>query len=280
MTCENFQRTSKGNFTHKLTCVDVFFFSSRRRHTIWPRDWSSDVCSSDLDKLRRNWALWEKLPDTDDKFINVASIEEGIRVLPSLLLKKKTYRSMAGGDGACVGCGEKTSVHLIVSAIEAMMQPRVKARVAELDRLIADLDAKARGLVAAGADLDAASAGQSVTVPMPDDVRRQVEALNRAKHQHEDLRWRYVEGPSGKGRASMGMANSTGCSSVWASTYPYNPYPFPWTNHLFQDAPSLAIGIFEGHMRKMADGFVAARRARTQFGGTYDAAKDEAEWTA
>src|SRR5439155_7908055 len=28
--------------------VDLFFFSSRRRHTRWPRDWSSDVCSSDL----------------------------------------------------------------------------------------------------------------------------------------------------------------------------------------------------------------------------------------
>src|SRR6266508_185474 len=25
-----------------------FFFSSRRRHTRWPRDWSSDVCSSDV----------------------------------------------------------------------------------------------------------------------------------------------------------------------------------------------------------------------------------------
>src|SRR5690625_7174538 len=25
------------------------FFSSRRRHTSWPRDWSSDVCSSDLE---------------------------------------------------------------------------------------------------------------------------------------------------------------------------------------------------------------------------------------
>src|SRR5439155_7960729 len=24
------------------------FFASRRRHTSWPRDWSSDVCSSDL----------------------------------------------------------------------------------------------------------------------------------------------------------------------------------------------------------------------------------------
>src|SRR5215510_6791799 len=31
-----------------------FFFSSRRRHTSWPRDWSSDVCSSDLaDRLLR-----------------------------------------------------------------------------------------------------------------------------------------------------------------------------------------------------------------------------------
>src|SRR5690625_2922642 len=28
-----------------------FFFSSRRRHTRWPRDWSSDVCSSDLSIL-------------------------------------------------------------------------------------------------------------------------------------------------------------------------------------------------------------------------------------
>src|SRR5437870_10320683 len=29
-----------------------FFFSSRRRHTRWPRDWSSDVCSSDLNTVR------------------------------------------------------------------------------------------------------------------------------------------------------------------------------------------------------------------------------------
>src|SRR5699024_11843796 len=28
-----------------------FFFSSRRRHTRSKRDWSSDVCSSDLDHL-------------------------------------------------------------------------------------------------------------------------------------------------------------------------------------------------------------------------------------
>src|SRR5437870_11390604 len=28
--------------------LGFFFFSSRRRHTRWPRDWRSDVCSSDL----------------------------------------------------------------------------------------------------------------------------------------------------------------------------------------------------------------------------------------
>src|SRR5699024_11625366 len=28
--------------------LSLFFFSSRRRHTISKRDWSSDVCSSDL----------------------------------------------------------------------------------------------------------------------------------------------------------------------------------------------------------------------------------------
>src|SRR5699024_11904289 len=28
--------------------IDLFFFSSRRRHTSSKRDWSSDVCSSDL----------------------------------------------------------------------------------------------------------------------------------------------------------------------------------------------------------------------------------------
>src|SRR5437660_5520190 len=34
----------------RYTCraVPSLFFSSRSRHTRWPRDWSSDVCSSDL----------------------------------------------------------------------------------------------------------------------------------------------------------------------------------------------------------------------------------------
>ena len=33
-----------------LVFIFFFFFSSRRRHTRYWRDWSSDVCSSDLSK--------------------------------------------------------------------------------------------------------------------------------------------------------------------------------------------------------------------------------------
>src|SRR5689334_23734359 len=36
-----------------------FFFSSRRRHTRWNCDWSSDVCSSDLAQLALGWFAWK-----------------------------------------------------------------------------------------------------------------------------------------------------------------------------------------------------------------------------
>src|SRR5205809_972128 len=39
------------NFTVFPKIVPSFFYSSRRRHTRCSRDWSSDVCSSDLDRL-------------------------------------------------------------------------------------------------------------------------------------------------------------------------------------------------------------------------------------
>src|SRR5207302_8165660 len=44
-----------------------FFFSSRRRHTRFSRDWSSDVCSSDLKLLETPWSgLPTGLRSTDD----------------------------------------------------------------------------------------------------------------------------------------------------------------------------------------------------------------------
>src|SRR6266567_6410137 len=38
-----------------MECSLFFFFSSRRRHTRFDCDWSSDVCSSDLGADLRSW---------------------------------------------------------------------------------------------------------------------------------------------------------------------------------------------------------------------------------
>jgi pyruvate-ferredoxin/flavodoxin oxidoreductase len=222
-------------------------------------------------RLRRNWKLWERLPETPDRYINVSDIDEGIGVLSSLLLKKANYRSMVGGDGACMGCGEKTVVHLVLSAVNALMHPRVERHVKQLDELIAKLDERARTILASETDLHNVAHGDGkVEVPLDAAKRASVDRIAGMLAELKDLRWRYTEGPTGRGRATLGMANSTGCSSVWGSTYPFNPYPFPWVNHLFQDAPSIAIGIFEAHMRKMADGFVTVRRAKLELAGEYD----------
>jgi pyruvate-ferredoxin/flavodoxin oxidoreductase len=186
-----------------------------------------------------------------------------------------------GGDGACMGCGEKTDIHLVLSAVNALLIPRVETHVKELDELITGLDARTRGLVAADADLDAIAKGDDggIDVHVASEHRAEVERLLEASRRLKDLHWRYTDGPSGKGRSRAGFANSTGCSSVWGSTYPFNPYPFPWANHLFQDAPSLAVGLFEGHMRKMADGFIDVRRARLALTGEYDPEVHEAFFT-
>ena len=95
----------------------------------------------------------------------------------------------------------------------------------------------------------------------------------------KNLKWRYTDGTTGTGRSRMGMINATGCTSVWGSTYPFNPYPFPWANHLFQDPASMAMGVFEGHMVKMADGFKAVRKAELELEGKFSPSEHDEFFT-
>src|SRR5438128_3106755 len=45
------------------------------------------------------------------------------------------------------------------------------------------------------------------------------------------------------GKENIGLINSTGCSTVYASTYPYNPYLLPWSNSLFENGPNYAMRV-------------------------------------
>jgi pyruvate-ferredoxin/flavodoxin oxidoreductase len=234
-----------------------------------------------LQKLRGDWDVWRALPTTSQEYIRIDDLEEKIGALETLLLDKKAYFTMSGGDGACLGCGEKTIIHLFTATVEALMQRRVKKHLEHLESLIGRLEQHVRLKLASTIDLSNPSALQHAIEGAGDTdltLGRLSEGLD-ASHAQEPLdpgwlkwvtglmaelkrlHWKYTTGTNHQGRSNMGIINSTGCTSVWGSTFPFNPYPFPWTNHLFQDSPSMAMGIFEGHMSKMAEGFKAIRMA-------------------
>ena len=241
-------------------------------------------------QLRKVWDLWLDLPTTPDRFIKISNLEEGIGTLSSLLLNKANYMALNSGDGACLGCSEKTVLHLFTATVEALMQKRVKTHLEHVEGLIAQLKAHVQGRLVgklditdpatladaldkgAGKDITLASiAGQMEQAHEGEPIDRVwLQEISTLISQLQRLAWRYTKGTTGNGRATLGMINSTGCTSVWGSTYPFNPYPYPWANHLFQDTPSIAMGVFEGHMAKMADGFRAIRRAELELSGEYD----------
>src|SRR3712207_5246462 len=52
-------------------CEFFFFFSSRRRHTRYWRDWSSDVCSSDLEGVCGAERTWSPASIVDDQIARI-----------------------------------------------------------------------------------------------------------------------------------------------------------------------------------------------------------------
>jgi pyruvate-ferredoxin/flavodoxin oxidoreductase len=249
-------------------------------------------------RLREEWDFWLKLPSTGKQFSRIDDLDEKIGALQTLLLDKRSYNSMVCGDGACLGCGEKTIIHLFTSTVAALMQPRIQEHLQQLDDQIDRLEKHIRLKLSEGLDLsdmrtiDGIISGDtdhdltlsSLSGKLDSDnettvldrrwLKRVIGLLDRLR----DLKWRYEEGPTKRGRSDMGVVNATGCTSVWGSTFPYNPYPFPWTSHLFQDSPSIAMGLFEGHMAKMADGFKTIRMADLELAGKYTEADHEEQF--
>src|SRR5690606_39922758 len=73
----------------------VFFFSSRRRHTRFSRDWSSDVCSSDLRTLEERDIRFVRLWFTD-----VLGTLKSVSVAPAEL--EAAFAEGIGFDGSSI----------------------------------------------------------------------------------------------------------------------------------------------------------------------------------
>ncbi|ODB99633.1 pyruvate ferredoxin oxidoreductase [Candidatus Thiodiazotropha endoloripes] len=242
-------------------------------------------------RMRDDWNFWLDLPTSDPSFNRIDDLDEKVGALQTLLMDKENYNSLSCGDGACLGCGEKTIIHLFTSTVTALMQPRVKQQIEKIDKLIEQLEQHIRLKLAEGVDLSSSKAiSEAMSGSEESDLtlsglsenldsdhektvidREWLQSTTRLLDELRDLKWRYTEGETNNGRAEMGIVNATGCTSVWGSTYPFNPYPFPWASHLFQDSPSVAMGLFEGHMRKMANGFATIRKAELELAGKYNA---------
>ncbi len=243
-----------------------------------------------IDRLHKEWGLWMDLPTTPDKYNRIDDLEEKIGPLETILLNKEAYLNFASGDGACLGCSEKSVIHLFTATVESLMQPRIKKHVTYLEELIGKLETRIQQTLLSSVDISDTGTMEKILEESSEEdltmagitskfeitkgsepidqewLKRVSQVLAKLKK----LKWKYTNGTTGKGRSNMGMCNATGCTSVWGSTWPFNPYPFPWANHLFQDSPSMAMGIFEGHMAKMAEGFKVIRQAEHELGNGYD----------
>lgn len=200
-----------------------------------------------LDTLQARFEFLSRLPNTPTRFT------EGANVPPKrLILDHKNYYSITGGHGACRGCGEVTAIRLVTATGHALYAKRRKEHIREVETLIGKLKAKL----------------ETVKDTAEDPNRRQRMADTIAKL---DKRLYYLEsGPTGNGPSGMVFANATGCSSVYASTFPFNPYTDPWVNSLFQDTPAVAKGIFEGLTASAIDDIRALRTARLDLDDDYD----------
>src|SRR5215813_6790814 len=87
-------------YVSMYACMCFFFFSSRRRHTRCGRDWSSDVCSSDLyvpSYNGKDLSGWKTHPDQPGGW----SVEDG------LLTGRSTSRNHLFSEA-----GDYTNFHL------------------------------------------------------------------------------------------------------------------------------------------------------------------------
>ena len=226
------------------------------------------------------------LPDTPQRFLGLYNDGEaaGSReaALRNHLMVRRNYEALVSGDGACAGCGEKSILRSCASITEAYMRPiyhrkadRLSAKAERLEKegaaKLAALKARSQEeynlfrktfahlITGLGGENDADTAKRVADYeakhgPITDEhiVGGLVAILRQEAFNHKELQ--AVDGRRANGMSVMMMGASTGCNTVYGSTPPSNPHPYPWMNSLFQDGATIswlmAESVIINHARR------------------------------
>ena len=221
-------------------------------------------------------AFLNLLPDTSQKYLGLFNsanpADSKTATLRNMLMVRTNYDALVSGDGACAGCGEKSVLRSIAAVTEAYMRPVYHAKS---DRFVAkagELEKNGVAKLAALKESDSATytllrqaiahlvlglGGEQV-----EDTKSRIAAYEAANgpitdaqlveaiaavllteaFNHKSLQ--PVDGRLANGMSVMAMAAHTGCNTVYGSTAPNNPHPYPWMNSLFQDG--ITVGWLMG----------------------------------
>lgn len=230
-----------------LECIDVC-----GPNALTPQEQDAPL----LSRLQNRFNFMSRTPNTPARFVD-GSIEAGGEI-KRLLLDRSNYYSTTGGHGGCRGCGEVTAIRLVMATNHAITDKRRQDHIVDLESLIAALSSK-----------------QASLTKKENERSKRIGALIATLEKRLYL---YESGPTGNGPSGAVIANSTGCSSVYASTFPFNAYNDPWVNSLFQDAQPLAKGIFEGISAQTVSDVRALRLARLELDDAYVPEKHDQEF--
>lgn len=212
------------------------------------------------------------LPDTPQKFLGLyndsdaASSREA--ALRNHLMVRRNYEALVSGDGACAGCGEKSILRAAASVTEAYMRPlyhkkadRLRAKADRVEKEgVVRLEAArqrhpkeyelfrktfAHTVIGLGGESEQDTAQRIADYeakhgPLTDEqiAGGLAAVLRQDAFNHKDLQ--SVDGRRANGMSVMMMGASTGCNTVYGSTPPSNPHPYPWMNSLFQDGATIS----------------------------------------
>ena len=246
------------------------------------------------------------LHNTPKKYLGIFdadNVEESkAAALKFHLMLQNKYEALVSGDGACAGCGEKSVLRAIATLTETLMRPIFHSKAKRLREKAGLLEKEGLKNLEAlkKSDSDAYKAfrksvlhilmGYGAEGSKESDARIAAEfkggdkelidgivaVLRTDAYNHDQVQM--LEGMTPNGMSAMAMTAHTGCNTVYGSTPPNNPHPYPWMNSLFQDGATIGWLIGESFIQDYGRSSVIPERFADRVLGSFENRFTEDDW--